>query len=852
MDISPDDIETMSILKGAAAAALYGSRAADGVIVITTKRGKEGSVKVNFNTKYTYSWANKVPEIQNVYGRGYYNQAGSFSDYTTQSWGDKVTGSTYDNVADFFQGGNIFDNNFSVSGGSKNGSFFLSASRYDQQGIVPTTDYDKTTFRFNGDHKYGRLTVGANVAYSIANTDKTLVQSGLYEGGGNGTMTALYGWSRSDDMSHYLNEDGTKYRMFEGLQELADDVENPYWIINKNKLSDRTKRFTGSVHASFDFTKDLSLSYRLGYDQYDADAKTYIAPGGAVKEIYQNGRLNKSNVDFTYYSSNVMLNYHKACGDFDFNFLLGQMAESTEVVRSTHWGWNFQTEGTISFANILDADQRHSEATSRKRMVAGYGEFRGSWKNMLFLTVTGRNDWTSTLPVNNRSYFYPSVSGSFVFTELMPKSDILSFGKVRASWAQVGKDASAYATNTYLWSPQAVNGSFVGIGNNWTGGSPYLVPEIQTSYELGAELKFFNGRLGLDYTYYHSVTDNQIAAPRLAQSTGYIFLTLNSGSVKNYGHELSITGTPVSTRDFNWDVTLNLSRNVGTLGEFLKGVSLFYVTEAQYGGAKAASVPNGGYFLGMTGDYWTRTVGADGEETKDGSYIVDPATGLYKNSKVSTNVVGNREPSLIGGLNNSISYKNFNLSFLFDIRLGGDIYNGTDYYLTMRGLSMKSLDRTSVTVSGVEDTGEKTNGTVLQEDGSYNQVPVYKDVAYTYDADKTYTINGATYSGKYMIQQYWNNYCSNAYNFITKTNWLKLRSLSLSYDFTDLVSKTGFIKGLTANVTGTNLFTWTNYKGMDPEVSVSGSGTGGSGSAGLDYCGVPATAGLSFGLNLTF
>ncbi|MCJ7820867.1 MAG: SusC/RagA family TonB-linked outer membrane protein, partial [Bacteroidales bacterium] len=535
MDINPDDIESMSILKGAAASALYGSRAADGVVIITTKRGSEGPVKVDFSSKYSYSWTGILPELQGVYGRGFYNQTGVFSDFTTQSWGNKITGTVYDNVGNFFQGGNVFDNSLSISGGSKSNSFYLSLSNFNQTGVVPLTGYDKTTFRFNGEQKYGKLTVGANAAYSLSNTIKTLTSAGLYNGGGNGTMTATYGWARSDDMSMYLNEDGTKYRMFEGLQELASDVENPYWIINKNELTDKVNRFTGGINATLDVTEWFNILYRVGYDNYNTGAYTYIAPGGAVLEKYQEGRLSKSSVDYEFITSNLMLNFNKGFGDFDLNLLLGHTAESTNRVHRTNWGYGFSTQGTISFANIVDDQKFFTERNVDKRLVGVFGEFRASYKSIVYLTVTGRNDWSSTLPIANRSYFYPSVSGSFVFTELIPKNDILSFGKLRASWAQVGKDADAYATNTYLWAPQVVSGQFVGAGNSWTGGSPNLVPEIQTSTEFGAELQFLKGRLGLDFTYYNSVTNNQLASPRLAQSTGFIFLTLNSGSVHNKG-----------------------------------------------------------------------------------------------------------------------------------------------------------------------------------------------------------------------------------------------------------------------------------------------------------------------------
>ena len=584
MDINPEDIESMSVLKGAAAAALYGSRAANGVIIITTKKGEEGAVRVNVSSKYTYSWANKLPEVQKQYGRGEYNTSGAFIDKTMDSWGDRIDGMAYDNIDDFFQGSSVWDNSVSVSGGSKNGSFYLSGSNYHQSGIIPTTGYDKTTFRFNGEQKYGILTVGANVSYSQASTDKTLTSAGLYGQGGNGAMTAVYGWPVDDQMSRYLNDDGSKYRILEGLQDLEDDVENPYWILNKNTLTDETSRFTGAVNARLKLTDWWDVSARAGIDKYTTSSNTLRRPGGAVKQIYQNGYMSKGDVNYQYITTNVMSNFHKTFGDFDLNLLVGTTTEATKTTNNTRWGYNFVTEGLYSFNNIIKANQYFKESTVRKRMVGLYGEFRASYKNLVYLTVTGRNDWSSTLPVNNRSYFYPSVSGSFVFTELLPKNNVLSFGKIRGSWARVGKDADAYSLGYYMWPVATLNGGKYGMGNSWTGGSVGLKPEIQDSYELGLEMRFFNGRLGFDYTYYQSKTKDQICAPRLAQSTGYIFLTLNGGSVENKGMELSITGKPIVTKDFQWETTLNLSGNRGRLGDFIDGVDIFYVTDAQVDG----------------------------------------------------------------------------------------------------------------------------------------------------------------------------------------------------------------------------------------------------------------------------
>jgi hypothetical protein len=297
--------------------------------------------------------------------------------------------------------------------------------------------------------------------------------------------------------------------------------------------------------------------------------------------------------------------------------------------------------------------------------------------------------------------------------------------------------------------------------------------------------------------------------------------------------EIAISGKAITQKDFGWDVMLNFSYNKGRLGAFLPGVSYFYPTDAQFGTVKAASIPNGGYFLGMTGTTYLRETDANKIEIPNGRYQVDPATGLYKLNN-NNPIVGNREPSFIAGFNNTLRYKRFILSFLFDIRKGGDVYNGTEYAMVVNGLSKRTLlnDRQSVTVSGVNaNTGA--------------------DFTQTYAADQSYTIGSTMVSGKNLIQQYWTNYANNSMNFITSVNWVKLRSLSLTYDFTGLLKNKNIIKELSATAIGYNLHTWTNYKGMDPEVSAAG-GTGGSGSTGIDYLGVPAVASFTFGINMTF
>jgi ferric enterobactin receptor len=848
MDINPEDIESLSVLKGAAAAALYGSRAADGVVIITTKKGAEGTAKISVNSKVSSSWADKLPQVQSEFGNGIYGSNGVFSNIAISSvtsssttsgliydsWGQPIPADSakYDNIGHFFQHGLVSDNNINVSGGSKNGSFFLSGSNFNQTGIVPKTGYNKTTFRLNGTQKYGRLTLDANVAYSIANTTRTLTTAGLYGGGGNGAMGAVYTWPVTFNMKNYLNLDGSQYRPFAGSVPLEDDLDNPYWITNEDNLTEQTKRITAGINANYKIADWWNVIGRVGYDQYTTNDYTYIAPGSAVIPLYQNGRLSKDMYGYTYITTTAMTNFHKTFGDFDTHLLLGNMTENTETPSQNLWGYDFITAGTISFANIATTNQFFTDATVRHRLVGNFGEVGVSYKDIAYLTATGRNDVSSTLPVNNRSYFYPSVSGSFVFTSLLPRNTNLSFGKVRASWAQVGKDANPYSTETYVNSPISI-GNFTGVGNQYISGNPYLKPEIQTSWEVGGELRFLNGRIGLDYTYYHSQTKNQIAQPRLSNASGYILTSINSGSVINKGMEIALTGKPIVQKDFSWDATLNFSYNKGRLGTFLPGVAYFYPTDAQFGTVKAASVPNGGYFSGMTGTRFLRQYDAKGNEIPNAPYQVDPTTGFYK---LNTNnpIVGNREPDWIGGFNNTLRYRRFMLSFLFDIRKGGDVYNGTEYTLVSNGLSKRTLlnDRQSVTVTGVNS----------QTGAAFSQ---------TYNANTSYVISGTTYAGTYMIQQYWQNYSNNSLNFITSVNWVKLRSLSLTYDFTGLLKNNNVIKGLSATAVGTNLFTWTNYKGMDPEVSAAG-GTGGSGSTGIDYLGVPAVASFTFGINVTF
>lgn len=838
MDINPEDIESMSVLKGPAAAALYGSRAANGVILITTKKGKEGVVEVNINSKFTASWVKSLPQTQRQYARGYMedqydskkNYTGTvFNDFAYTSWGEKSNAATYDNIGDFFQGGNIFDESASVAGGTKNSKFYLSGSYYDQVGVVPETGYKKYAFRFNGEQKVGIFTFNASAAYSDAHTDRTLTGAGLYNSSGNGALYGVYNWSPFDRMTHYQNEDGTRYRLFGDRLDPWDERDNPYWIVNRNHMYDDIDRFNGMLSIKADIAKWWFVSYKIGIDRYTQTASNRLAANGVLKQVWQKGMMSDNTQQFRYMSHDFMSNMSHKFGDFDLNLLLGATMDETKTDRSSMMAWNFSVPDFFSYANASKDNKQFTHAATKKRLVGAFGEFRASWKNMLYLTVSGRNDWTSTLPLENRSYFYPSVSGSFVFTEALQRlgwldDSVLNFGKLRASWAKVGKDTGVYELETALWPTGTYLDGTVGVGNTWTRGNDKLKPEMTKSTEIGVELSFFKNRLHIDYAYYTNDSYNQILAPRGPQSTGYIFWSINAGNVYNKGMELSISGTPIQTKDWTWDIGLNMAGNRGTLDGLPEGMGVMYVTDVQYAGMQAASF-SGGDFMGIAGTKWKRN---------DAGEVILDKNGMPTYDKTLV-AVGNRESSFTGGLNNTLTWKNFTFNMLWEFRVGGDVVNGTQYAMDNSGVSQFSADvrNRSLTVTGVNANGDP--------------------VTNTWEADKTYTFNGVQMSGYNIIKDYYQNYYSKeSANYITDVNSLRLRSVSLSYEFPKTwLSKIGFVKRASVSVAATNLLLITNYDG-DPEVAAAGAGVGGSSSVGFDYCGVPATSTMSFGLNLTF
>mgnify|MGYP003296297086 FL=1 len=407
---------------------------------------------------------------------------------------------------------------------------------------------------------------------------------------------------------------------------------------------------------------------------------------------------------------------------------------------------------------------------------------------------------------------------------IIDNDSFLTFGKIRASWAKVGKDTGAYETNTALWPVGTYLGGAIGVGNNWERGNPYLKPEKTRSTELGIEMAFFKNRLRADYAFYTNNSFNQILSPRGPQSTGYIFCSINAGNVYNKGMELQISGTPIENKNFTWDIALNMAGNRGTLDGLPEGLDVMYLTDVQYASMQAASF-NGGNFMAIAGYKWNR-------DDKGNVILDDNGMPTYT---TALEEIGNREATFTGGLNNTFNWKGFSLNMLWEFRVGGDVVNGTQYAMDAAGTSKFSGDirNKSLTVSGVDANGNA--------------------VTNTWEADKTYMFSGKMTSGYNIIKNYYTGaYMHETMNYITDVNVLRLRSLSVSYNVPkSFLKKTGIIKAANVSVSANNLLLFTNYNG-DPEAAAAGAGVGGSSSVGFDYCGIPSTSGMTFGLNLTF
>jgi len=800
LDINPADIESVSVLKGPAAAALYGIRASNGAIIITTKSGKSGVTRLNYSSSYEIMEVNRLPSSQTQYKQG----TGGVEGPSNFSWGPRYGPSdqVFDNFNQFFGTGSLTTHNVNASGGSEKATFYLSASRTDQDGVVPNTDYNRTTVKVKGDVQVLKgLKMGGSVSYTNSNSLKPLEGPGVL-GGSGGVTLGLINWPRNDDVSNFRNDDGSP-RNF-------GTVDNPFWSAFNNTNKDKLNRFIGLYNISADPFEWLNINYKLGTDFYNQNFEGLRTPGTTLAGN-ENGGLFLSEAFNQITTSNLIVTVKKELfKDFRTTLFVGNNVEWSNTRTTSLFGTDFNNPDFVGIrnSNSIVPDQ----FTTRKRIVSAFGNLEFDYKGLAFVNLTARNDWTSTLPLENRSFFYPSIGGSFVFSELLnpEKDSFLTFGKIRATWAEVGKDAPPHRLASSLENNIGVGGGFK---TGFFGNNQFIKPETTQSFEIGTDIRFFNNRLGLDFTYYDITSEDQIIQPRVSQGTGFIFLLINGGTIENKGYEVSLNAAPIRTENLGWDININWSTNQSKLIELPAELPVFVQSDALtvLGLAQGASFVDETFF-GLEGSVWERNDDGDLVIGADGFPIVQG----------NQNLMADREPDWIAGITNTIRYKNLNLSFLFDFRQGGDVFNGTEFELVRSGLSTKTLDRGTSTVF---------DGVIRNVDGTFspNTQQVILDQGY-----------------------YQNIFANNARNFIEDGSWARLRYVALNYNLPSSLIDRLPIKSASLNVTGKNLLLFTDYTGVDPEVDSGGAGVRGTGSTGIDYGGVPSTRGVSLGINVSF
>ena len=828
-DINPNDIESMSVLKGAAASALYGQEAANGVIMIVTKSGKDGKLQVTANATLEVSNATRVPEIQSSYAPGskgfYVKNAGS------GGWGAPLAEgeATYDNVGEFLKTGLLQKYDVSMTGGTQRANAYASVSYQKNDGVVPKDHKDQ----FNVFIK-GQFNPSDKVKIQLTSSFKESTARGF----GN-AMSSIYGWGINKNMADYQTLEG--YPNWEARYDHWEEVlpENritaavsPYFGRYNDRSETTSTRIMLNGQISYEPIKNLvitgKVSYDKGYSMYDAAVvprfrqSDFDDPNASylADYAYKFGSYTFQPSRSERFNAQGLITYQRELvSDFNVNVLLGVDWSNYKSLSSQLAGQRFMLEGDFySFQNIDPTTFTNSSSSdyylylthSNWNKFGYFGELRFDYRSIAQVSVTGRLDGSSTLRQVDCTYFYPSVTAGLIFSELFKiQSNVFSYGKIRGNWAKVGKSCTPYKfSDTFKnWSTFPDGG----WGNDPTVGKALnLEPEMTKSWEIGADLRFFRNRTRLDVAYYSTTVDNQIVTVRVSPAAGQILQTRNEGSVENYGIEATLAQDIFKTKDFDWTVTANFSLNRGKVKSLPDQIK--QIDGTNYGGIYPTAFL-GGSSTGITGKDYVRDPDGNIVCNEDGYPLVNTSKQLY---------IGNREPDFMLGVGSSFRYRDLSVGFLFDGRCGGDVVNITGSSLISNGqhhLLDKYRNREVV-----------FKGVVQNADGTYspNTTPIILDQTF--------------------INTYFYPVSS---NFIEDGSYIRLSYVTVGYDLSKLLVPNCPVKGLNVTLTGRNLFLLTKYSGSDPQVTESGSSYG-SGSGGFDRYGVPKTRSFNISVKATF
>lgn len=913
-DINPDDIESISILKGPNAAALYGSRAANGVVLITTKSGKgQKGIGVNFNSSTQWESLLIYPKYQTKYGQGKNFQfefvdgyGNGIADGVDESWGplmdgrlikqfDSPAAGTYtyadgrtvqlrggdvhglgrilgDNGVDldrrgeitptpwifhenpieaFFETGVTAQNTLSFSGANDDGNFRMSFGNLSNKGIAPNTDLFRNTVNFSGGYNLASyLRVDANVQYvNTASTNRVV--------NGYGTESVLYLFTWYGMQINTENLKDYWQRGLEGFQQFNYNNnyhDNPYFNMYENTNGLNKDRVIGNVSARVSIWDNLSLQLRTGIDFYNdrRDIKRAFST-----QRFPRGQYREDKITFREINTDFLLNYFNKIGkDFDYSVSFG--GNSMQQINNFNSVSNNQMviPGVYAFANT-DIALQSSLDNREKAINSIYGFGQLGWQNTIFLDLTARNDWSSTLPDNNNSYFYPSATLSVVFSDLFNiPDDALTFGKLRLGIAQVGNDTDPYLLEN-VWNFGDPFGSSLQATESSVLANSDLKPEIVTSFEIGTDLRFFDARLGIDFTFYNNISENQIIGIPIPRTTGYTNRFINAGKITSNGIEIALLGTPVKLDNgFEWNIGVNFSYDRSTVDELAEGIEQYSIL-----GNRVSIVAKEGERMGTmwgtgfkmySAEHNQVVVYEDGYPTVEvnGERVTVSEDGLRvlfeKGIPVVDNdlrIIGNYNPDWMMGIQNSFKYKNLELGILFDFRQGGEIYSETRLIAATSGNIEETLwgrdPENGGAHDGIKDSG--LNWGDGRTDGVIGDGVMFDETSGTY-VDNDVIVEASAYHNQRYKRQ-------NETEGLYDASYVKLREVRLTYTFPQSILDGLFIKSLRVSAIGRNLAIWTESPHFDPETVAF---TGNNFIPGVEAHPLPSTRSFGFDFNIGF
>ena len=853
-DINPNDIETITILKGPEATALYGSQASSGAILITTKKAKTNKLGIQYDNSFRIQKVTRWPQVNDEYSNGQNNNPSNIFSYFGPRWAAGTQ--LYDNKSQFFRTGRAQTHNLGIDFGVKKSVFRISASYFDQEGVVPENTFRRYNLRISNTTKLfkDKVELMPSLAYIRSDNNKVLRSAGGY-------LLALLAWPNNNDIRNYEDlSTGDKLDLYSGLSANAE-IDNPLFNVKKNRAYDQTDRITATLGININPTKWWTISGRFGYDTYDLNGYWFYHPQSFYVSAGSGGNLDQYWRKYMGYNHTITSTFKKNIGkDLSLRLMVGTMWQNYETrmwaVSGTNIIDNVNTADGKMYRTPRDAngdpvvggtqvlvsdrdlqgivgnymDSNVTRRNTRLRLLrnafgeynqqilrqnAYFGEFAVSYKNYAFFSYTHRFEEASTLPVQNRQYNYPGASVSLIMSDIFPSlktNGLINYWKLRTSLAGTARLNTPYSTQSVFVNNFASGGGFsYGFFNN----SPDLAPERQRTYEVGTEFRLLNSRLNLDVTYYNTKNTGQIIqAFRLSYGTGFVLNTQNAASTLNQGIELSLDYDVIRKKGLVWNMRFNFNRMWNEVIGLPKNVAEYYISDTWlYGNAR------GGLTLGSP----TTSITAFGyAKNNAGQILINPSNGLPVGNGVFT-VAGDRNPSFTLGWNNSIRWGNWRLSMLWDLKVGGDIFNGTNAYLTRIGKSKLTEDRyTPRVISGVLNDGLQNSSTPTPN--AIAVIPAFNDQYYS------------TMPEEAFIER--------------DVNWFRLRDVTLNYTFPKTFVKR--IKLLSVFVTGNDLLLLTNYSGADPAVNGNTAGSLGVGAFGFDYGTLPSPLQLNFGIRASF